>query len=130
MPVKQDFILRMIERAGRALARALGKQAEGEDDEALQALGEAYDALLTMDRELFDRLDAKSLASMLGPPEVVRMIARVCKADAQSLERQGQAALAKQRRRRAIELYLAVGVGDDPDDQTALVELHRWLKQH
>ncbi|MCA9639873.1 MAG: hypothetical protein H6718_20515 [Polyangiaceae bacterium] len=127
--LKQDFVMRIIEKAMQAIARALGYQAKGEDTRALEALSEAYLDLLRVDRQTFETLDIKTLVTLLGPPEVVRTLARVMTIEARTFERMDRPYLAKQRRTRATELYLAVGVGDDAEDLAALRELHAWLKQ-
>lgn len=127
--LRQDFIIRIIERAAAALRRAMGQQAEGEDNLALEQLQQAYLELLRVDKHSFDNLDVKTLTSLLGPPEVVRTLARVMTIEARSLDRLDRAYLARQRRTRAVELYLAVGVGEQPEDLEALRELHSWLKQ-
>lgn len=127
--LRQDFIIRIIERAAAALRRAMGQQAEGEDNLALEQLQQAYLELLRVDKHSFDNLDVKTLTSLLGPPEVVRTLARVMTIEARSLDRLDRAYLARQRRTRAVELFLAVGVGEQPEDLEALRELHSWLKQ-
>lgn len=128
--LRQDFIIRIIERAAAALARAMGQQARGEDNQALEQLQEAYLALLRVDNHSFEHLDVKTLVSLLGPPEIVRTLARVMTAEARSFERLERPFLAAQRRTRAAELYLTVGVGEQPEDVEALRELHTWLKQN
>ncbi|MCA9627359.1 MAG: hypothetical protein KC766_06825 [Myxococcales bacterium] len=127
--LKQDFVMRVIEKAMQAIARALGHQSKGEDTRAMEALQEAYLDLLRVDRQTFDSLDTKTLVTLLGPPDVVRTLARVMTIEARSLDRMERPYLAKQRRTRATELYLAVGVGDDADDVAALRELHAWLRE-
>ncbi len=127
--LKQDFVMRIIEKAMQAIARALGYQAKGEDTSAMEALQEAYLDLLRVDRETFESLDTKTLVTLLGPPEVVRTLARVMTIEARTLDRMERPYLATQRRTRAAELYLAVGVGEGTDDLAALRELHAWLRE-
>lgn len=121
--------MRIIEKAMAAIARALGHQAKGEDTRALEALSEAYLDLLRVDRQTFESLDTKTLVTLLGPPEVVRTLARVMTIEARTFDRIERPYLAKQRRTQATELYLAVGVGDDPEDLATLRELHAWLRE-
>ncbi len=103
--IRQDYIKRLIEQLGQAIAQALGKTgagAEQEREEALQRLGRGY-AELGIATGFFE-LEGKSLRRMLGTAERIRAVAELCDWEAQLLELKGDAALAAKRRRLAREL--------------------------
>ncbi len=123
--LKQDFLLKAIERAMNALARALGLMKRGELRQSADLLRAAYDALVRVDREMLESLDVRTLAPLLGPAEVVRVVARLFAAEGQLHEQLKEPERAEQLRRRACELYVVAGVGDDPEDQSTFMELYR-----
>lgn len=121
--LQRDYLMRMIARAIAALARALGLQKKGQLEPALDQLGEAYDAVLKFDRAMLDSLDPATLVSMLGDEPIVRIVARISKTEGELLEERGNPAQALACFRRALELYAAVGAGDDPADRLAADQL-------
>lgn len=127
--LKQDHILKALQKAAEVMARAVGLHREGQSEEALGELTEAYRALLKVDAHTFEQVDSKTLARILGPADVTRRIARLLALEASLLESLGRAEGVKQKRTRAVELYLQVGVGEELEDLTTLRELHQWLKQ-
>ncbi|MBX3184777.1 MAG: hypothetical protein KIT72_07985 [Polyangiaceae bacterium] len=124
--LRDDFIMKQLQRALEAMARAVGMQVRGDDEAALKQLQQGYLEALRVDRHTFEELDTGTLVSLLGPKETVRILARLMTTEARSLERLGQVDLAARRRTRAIEFYGAVGA--DPDDKETLKELYAWLK--
>lgn len=115
--------MRLIERAVAALARALGLRQSGELDLALEQIGEAYDAVLKFDREMLSTLDTTTVVTMLGEPQLARMVARISALEGELREQAGEAAPALACFRRALELYAAVGVGSDPEDVESAAKL-------
>lgn len=102
--IRQDYIKRLIEQVGEAIARALGKTGAGaqEQEEALQRINHAY-AELGIVPGFFD-LEATSLRRMLGSRERSQAVAELCLWEAQLLELKGETARAAQRRRLARAL--------------------------
>jgi len=90
---------------------------------AEQAIEEVYRALLKMPRTMFVSLTTASLVPMLGPPETVRLLARASYWEGDVALARGKTRKAAACRRRARELYEAVGQGEDPDDAAALEAL-------
>ncbi|HEX2876756.1 MAG TPA: hypothetical protein VHP33_36140 [Polyangiaceae bacterium] len=102
--IRQDYIKRLIEQVGEAIARALGKTGAGaqEQEEALQRVTHAYAELGIVPG--FFELEATSLRRMLGSPERIQAVAELCAWEAQLLELKGETARAAQRRRLARAL--------------------------
>jgi hypothetical protein len=102
--IRQDYIKRLIEQVGEAIARALGKTGAGaeQQEEALQRIHRAY-AELGIAHGFFT-LEASSLRRMLGSPERMAAVAELCRLEAQVLELKGDTARAAHRERLAREL--------------------------
>jgi hypothetical protein len=100
---QRDYLLRIIQQAAEAVARALKLLRERKSDEAEQALGEGY-AALGIDRELLLVLDAPTLRSQLADDEKVAIAVRLLLADAEVRRAQGQPKAAVRRLRSAARL--------------------------
>lgn len=102
--IRQDYIKRLIEQVGEAIARALGKTGASaqEQEEALQRVTRAYAELGIVPG--FFELEDTSLRRMLGSPERIQAVAELCAWEAQLLELKGETARAAQRRRLARAL--------------------------
>lgn len=130
--LREDYLLKLIKRAGEALARALGlideeklKEAEAEAQEALRKL-----AKLPLDT--ITTIDVATLRPLIGDgtPQGVRLVARALWMLGDIDTRQGNADRARARHVRAMQLYKDVGLGDDPADQRAARELaQRYAKK-
>lgn len=102
--IRQDYIKRLIEQVGEAIARAIGKtgaSAEQQED-ALRRIQHAYSEL-GIARGFFE-LEASSLRRMLGTQERIAAIAELCRLEAQVLELKGDTVRAAHRARLAREL--------------------------
>jgi hypothetical protein len=121
--LRRDYVMRMIARAVEAIARALGLIKQGEVEPALQQIGEAYDAVLKFDRDLLDVLGTPTLVTMIGEPQLVRMVARISKLEGEIREERGEPHKALACFRRALELYGEVGVGSAAEDRDTAREL-------
>jgi hypothetical protein len=100
--IRQDYIKRLIEQVGAAIANALGRTGAGQVEEAQERLNHAYREL-GIARGFFD-LTPESLRKMLGNAERIHAVAELCRLEAALLTRQGNAAGAAQRERWAREL--------------------------
>ena len=127
--LRQDYVLRLIEKAAHALAKALAHVRGQELDEAQDCIAKAYEALLRVDRNMLEKLDARTLAPLLGRAEVVRVVAQIMAAEAKLHEHRGDPERARKLRRRASELYVAVGVGQEQADQAAFLSLYDALRK-
>jgi hypothetical protein len=103
---RDDYLLRMIEQLVDAVARITGLNRRAEHHQALvaadQALGE-----LGVAAELIHTVDPRTLAGMLREPARIRIAAQLLRESARALAGQGDAARARVRSRRALELLLA-----------------------
>jgi hypothetical protein len=100
--IRQDYIKRLIEELGAAVARALGRNDAAANDEAMQQVERAYGEL-GVGRGFLD-LEAASLRAIIGTADRARAVAEVCRLEAAVLEARGDATRAAQRRRLADDL--------------------------
>ena len=100
---QRDYIMRAVQQAAEALARALKLLLKKKDDEAEQALAEGY-AAIGIDRELLLLLDPASLRSQLADDSKVAMAARLLVGDAEVQQARGDSKGALRRLRAAIRL--------------------------
>ena len=71
---REDYLLRMIQQAAAALRRLRERLAGGDSAEEIVADAQtATSELLGARGELFERLDPRSAAQLLGDPERVRL---------------------------------------------------------
>jgi hypothetical protein len=108
---QRDYIMRAVQQAAEALARALRALLSKKEDEAEQALAEGY-AALGIDRELLLLLDATSLRSQLADDEKVAMAARLLLGDAELKQARGESPAALRRLRAAIRLAGELSTND------------------
>ncbi len=109
---QRDYLMRVIQQAAEALARALRLLRERKQEDAEQALGEGYSAL-GIDRELLLLLDAPTLRSQLADDEKVAMAARLLVGDAELRHARGQGSAAARRRRAARRLAEQLASGPE-----------------
>jgi hypothetical protein len=108
---QRDYIMRAVQQAAEALARALRALLSKKEDEAEEALAEGYHAL-GIDRELLLLLDATSLKSQLADDEKVAMAARLLLGDAELQQSRGASHAAMRRLRAAIRLAAQLPAAD------------------
>jgi hypothetical protein len=112
---QRDYIMRAVQQAAEALARALRALLNKKEDEAEQALAEGYNAL-GIDRELLLLLDATSLRSQLADDEKVGMAARLLLGDAEVRQSRGETKAALRHLRAAIRLAATLPTPDETLD--------------
>ena len=127
---KRDYLIRLIERVAEAIAAILAHLSKDEIERARHTADEALRLATRVDRNTFDKLDAATLAPLLGPPEAVRAIARLTATAADVERAAGRMDEAARRTRRAAELYRVVGPGDDPADHACIAALGKALAKH
>lgn len=98
MGIEQDYILRLAKQIAEAVARMMGLRKGGRPDEALVVAEGAYGDLLGLPAGLIDRIDAATLARILGAPDKCRVVADLLEAEAMVLDTLGDAVRAEQRR--------------------------------
>ena len=102
---EQDYIKRQLRAAVEGIARTLKLLKEQRYDDAEGDLDAALDELLTIDREVFETLDAASLLPLLGQPARVEAIAQVLTAQAVVCDAQQLGQRAQRLRRRALVFF-------------------------
>lgn len=112
---QRDYIMRAIQQAAEALARALRLLLQKKEDEAEEALAEGYNAL-GIDRELLLLLDGPSLRSQLADDEKVAMAVRLLLGDAEVRFSRGEPQAALKRLRAAIRLKGTLPAADSAID--------------
>jgi len=100
---QRDYIMRAVQQAAEALARALRLLLQKKPEEAEQAVQEGY-AALGIDRELLLILDAATLRRQLGDEEKLLMAVRLMLAEADLRLARGEAGAAARRWRAAARL--------------------------
>ncbi len=133
MPIRDDFILRMLDQVGDAIARVLTGRSPGAEQMAEQELASAYQELTGTGRALVARLSSEQLLAILGAPtrfnrERGYVLARLLEADAVLTETGAEpdanggddevaASVVASARLKALDLYLeATRAGLDEED--------------
>ncbi|RLB64923.1 MAG: hypothetical protein DRI90_03360 [Deltaproteobacteria bacterium] len=115
--LREDYLIKLIRRAAGAIARALQLSSTGEQlEQADRELSEAMRLLLKLPRSTAAQLDNRTLATMMDDRRTTRLLARAFFVEGEIHRRRGDPKQARASYRRAMELYLAAEVGDDPED--------------
>ncbi|HKP57700.1 MAG TPA: hypothetical protein VJV78_13305 [Polyangiales bacterium] len=100
---QRDYIMRAVQQAAEALARALRLLLQKKPEEAEQALQEGY-AALGIDRELLLMLDAATLRRQLGEEEKLSMAVRLLLGESELRLQRGEGGAAARRWRAGARL--------------------------
>lgn len=103
--LQRDYLMRLVQQATEAMARAAGQRKEGRTLEARRTLDGALVDLLERHATLFAHLDAPTAARMLAAPDRVRMAARIVAHQAEIADEEGDSFEAHRLQARAIALY-------------------------
>ena len=106
MPVRQDYLQRMIEQAFEVLRRILKRRQSGDLALAVRDADGALDDLLGPAAAVAVRLDAYTAAQLIREPERVALWARITAEKAEALRELGDEPAARAAGRRALELAL------------------------
>jgi hypothetical protein len=118
MPVRQDYILRLIEEMVQVLAAVLGLRKKGRHDEAIAAIEAASSSLTGIDLRLFEVIDPGALAARMGDAARMRIVARLLLERAEVERDRGNGTASAAWRRRAVLLGLeAVLAGGTVDKE-------------
>src|SRR5262245_16657965 len=104
MPLRDDYLMRLIEQLAQFVARIAGFNARREYNTALREARRAWDEL-DIPHELVDRLDGAELAKLLRDPAKMRAAAALLAEEAEALAATGDPIHAAIRRKRAYQLY-------------------------
>jgi hypothetical protein len=104
---QEDYILRMVQQLGAAIARIAGLNRRDEHRDALAEADRAWGEVLgDIPPELAASVDSRTLAGMLRQHARIRLASQILGEQARALAGQGDAAGATRRARRALELLL------------------------
>jgi hypothetical protein len=119
--LQDDYLLRLIRRAGEMLAKALGLIDQRKLDEAEAEIREALRQLAKLPLDTLVTLDLPTLRSVLGggDAQAARLAARAFASLGAVAAARGEEIEARRQRVVAMKLYREVGVGDDPVDVEA-----------
>lgn len=99
MPVRDDYLLRMVEQVFQLLRRIVRRQSELELPAALAEVGESIRAVLGPAAEVAERLDAATAVPLIADPTRAVLWARLLAARAELLAEAGDPAAAAAGRR-------------------------------
>jgi hypothetical protein len=124
---REDWIMRVVRQLVEAIARVAGFVDKHDYDGALDEAGRAWD-LLGVPRELVDRVDGPTLASLLREPAKLRAAAELLVVEAKAYAGKRDPMHAALCYRRAFELYLEARAIEPTDaDDAAILELSRMV---
>ena len=109
---QRDYVLRIVERLGRFLARLAGLRQQGELDRALREVDDAVAQLLGIDLGLLESVDAPTAARLLGSKERVEVLARILAEKVELLNAAHRRGDAEKLRHRISALQLAAEARD------------------
>ena len=112
-PVRQDFLLRMIEEAFDVIRRIRQRRQEGDPAAAIREADAAIDALLGPAAGVATRLDPSTAAQLIRNPEQVALWARILADKAEALREGGNEPGARLVGRRALETALEAWLLED-----------------
>lgn len=113
MPVRQDYLLRMIEQAFEVLRRIRKRRQDGDLAQAVRDADGAVDEILGPAAAVAVRLDAFTAAQLIREPERVALWARVVAEKAEALRGLGDEPAARAAGRRALELAVEAWLLED-----------------
>ncbi len=118
----EDFLMRQVRMMAEIIARITGLRRGGRAPEAAAELERAYGELLGPQTDLVRRFDPATAATLVGEPERVLVLARLCREEAaQAADPSRRAYLAL--RACALGLEAARRVPDGPEIREFLAEI-------
>ncbi|HZO13161.1 MAG TPA: hypothetical protein VFB62_07875 [Polyangiaceae bacterium] len=123
--LKRDYLEELIRQTAEALAHAIGLYDKKESPDAEAEALEVLRRLAKLPVDTITTIDVATLLPMLGDgtPAAVRVTARALWLLGEIEAARGEGRKARARHVRAMQLYKAVGLGDDPLDQRAAREM-------
>jgi hypothetical protein len=102
---EKDFIKRQIRQLTEMLSRVLGQaKSEGNFETGLEAIRKTCGEALGIDSAIIGRMTSASVAQVINDPERLKAYAWLLEQEAELHELKGDAATARDRRRRALEI--------------------------
>jgi hypothetical protein len=127
-PVRQDFLLRMIEEAFDVIRRIRQRRQEGDPAAAMRDADAAIDSLLGPAAAVATRLDPPTAAQLIRNPEQVALWARILADKAEALRDAGNEPGARLVGRRALETALEAWLLED-EQRRLTPALHEVLAE-
>ncbi len=126
--IRDDYVLRQIQKAIEAIARAFRHQAAADPDQAIEQIQQAYSDLLEHNLAMMDVVDPETLARLVGSHAKVRALAQLSLADGELRQAGGDEAAARRAFARAHTLARIANEGDPrPDDSELLARIEQRL---
>lgn len=101
--IRRDYLERMIQQLGDALARAVGLAKAGQHEDATRELDTLYDRHIGMPRRMLERLELVSVRSMVGTDKLAALVL-LLETEAELRRTKGDTAGAEACERRALAL--------------------------
>ncbi|MDZ7291410.1 MAG: DUF6483 family protein [candidate division KSB1 bacterium] len=130
--IERDYIMRMIAQLAAVLAKIMGAKKTQNYAEALQIAQNAYDQLFGLTGELVDRMDAATLALVLGDKEKAKALASVLQEEGDLLILQGKISEGYSKYEKALALYgeaQRLSTATDEECQAAIAALQAKLAE-
>jgi hypothetical protein len=112
--LRDDYIMRLIEKTAAAVARMIGLRTAGDFTAAHTVLDAAYRSLIGDRGRLFSMMDTETGARLLAEPEKMALMADLLHEDAE-LQRAAQEGDGRDLDRRALA-YARLALADKPGD--------------
>jgi hypothetical protein len=128
--VYEDYIMRQIRNALKALRRIIGLREAGDLETARQEIGEAYRQLIGEDGNLFLYLDSKIGAGLLAQPEKMAVMADLLHEEAEII-RAGKQEDPQDMDRRALEYALEafIAAPQSEENTTRINKLAKYVSR-
>jgi hypothetical protein len=122
--IERDYLMRMVQQLAAVMTRIFNLKKQEKYDEARETIREAYGELFGLNRALLETLSAESLAQLVGDYDKSKAIARLFQEEASLDEFQKNERRARERYRRALELYLETTAARAHQDPEILEAIH------
>lgn len=81
--IREDYLMKLIEKTAQAVAQMIGHRKSGDFTAAHAVLDAAYSSLIGPDAILFSRMDPETGAKLLAEPEKMAVMADLIHEDAE-----------------------------------------------
>ena len=128
--VYEDYIMRQIRNAVKALLHIIGLREAGDLETARQEIGELYRQLFGDDGHLFLYLDSKAGAELLAHPEKMALVADLLHEEAEII-RAGRQEDPRDMDRRALEYAIEAFIAAPRSDEnpTRINKLEKYVSR-
>lgn len=128
--IERDYIMRMIAQLATVLAKILFAKKSQNYAEALLLTQNAYEQLLGLNGELVEKMEATTLALLLGEKEKIKALATLLQEDGEILHLQGKFFDGNAKYEKALALFreaLPRYAAGDPECEAAIAVLQSRL---